>query len=247
MYWNCTTPQAASGLLKQYKLDFIATVVQAIAPDVLCLDEVSTNVNSKSAAKEYARNHLNGAGVAYDRPVVSPNPGSHLNGVAWVKDGIPAKQTTVGIPAKDWDSSGTKRDMVYVKVTIGMQDAYLWFLHANASTKGGKTAVGLVEDIVDDSRDVYVGDYNCPIQNAGGAVAPAVNGHNFTQWKRDDFGHATVPNHLPPMKYTPHGIIDYAIADPSEITLAAVDAVAGHNLREFIGQFDHFPVAYDLT
>jgi endonuclease/exonuclease/phosphatase family metal-dependent hydrolase len=244
MYWNCTSPSEGTGF-KQEKLDFIKQVVQAIAPDILCLDEVSKRVHNQHDAKEFARNNLNG-GVAYDRGKVSPNPGSHLNAVAWAKANVPATMA-VGLPVKAWDSSATKRDTVSVKVRIGMNEAKIFFLHANASSFGGKTAVGLAHDNVDNSWNVFIGDFNCPINKARRATAPAVNGHNFTQWKRDDFGSKTVPNRQPPMKYNPHYIIDYAIAETANITLTAVDAVRAFPLHEFIGQFDHFPVAYDLT
>ena len=249
LYWNCTTPGNGGNSFDNAKKNFIGTVVQALGPDVVCLDEVSGGIGSSSAAKQYARTHLNGPGIAFDRPAVSKNPGAHLNTVAWAQAGVAVPQLNVGIPSKNWDSDATKRDMVHVKVYLGTHETHLWFLHANASGKGGRTAVGLVDDYLDDEpRHVFVGDFNRAFRHVTRfGTAPDVNGHTFTQWKRDEHGSATVPGSMPPMKYDPHDIIDYLIADPTEVTATAVNSVGAFSLRDFIGQFDHFPVVYDLA
>lgn len=247
LYWNCTSPGLGGGSVAWAKKDMIGEVVRAVDPDVVCLDEMSVGVSDTLGADSYAINVLDGPGVAFETAVVVVNPGVHLNSVTWVKEGYVIKNAASGLPSSKWNTDKTKRDLTRIKATVGTKEAIVWFLHANASASGGKAAARLADTNADDTRNVFVGDFNCPIGDAQGAVAPAVNGHNFTQWKRDEHGKRSVPGRNPPMKYDPHAIIDYAICDRKKITIAAVDAVGGHELADFIRSFDHFPVAYELT
>lgn len=250
MYWNCTAPGGGNTLSNQTKLDFIKQVVTAVNPDILCLDEMSQSVGDVNSAKDFARNYLNG-GLTFTDPKVSVNPGYHLNSVCYTNSDSGGVVKNVGLPNNNWSGDKTKRDLMRCKFKLKSKDVYLFFLHANASPSGGKHAVGLAADDTDDNEYwIFMGDFNCPIKHAVGAVAPKVGISNFTQWNRNDYGSVTVPGSSPPVKFDPHDMIDYAICDGSEISLTAVDTLYNFNnddKRKMIVYFDHFPISYDIA
>jgi hypothetical protein len=251
MYWNCTSPGLGGNRFAEEKKSVITTVVNHFAPDVLCLDEMSASISDDASANSYASNYLDGPGQSYSSGVVVENPGVHLNTSTWIKDGTAYKDVTSGLPSAKWDSDRTKRDLSRVQYSAGSKNVSIWFLHANASRSGGLTAAGYATAGARGTRNVFIGDFNCPIADAGGfAVAPAINGMNFTQWRTDlAFGSAHLGGFNPPIKFDPHGIIDYAICDPAFVTLTAQDTVNPfdrQHLRNYIVYFDHFPIVYDL-
>lgn len=249
LYWNCTSPGLGGNSFAKAKKDFIGEVVRTLDPDVVCLDEMSAGISDDSAADRYATNVLNGASVSYETGIVVENPGVHLNTSTWIKEGFAFKKIESGLPSMKWNTDKTKRDLTKVDCKVGTKDTAVWFLHANASASGGKAAANLAGINSDGTRMIFIGDFNCPIGKALSAVSPNVGGHNFTQWKRDAHGHASVPGRTPPVKYEPHDIIDYAICDQAKVTIAAVDSVGlfgADGFLNFIVNFDHFPVVYDI-
>jgi len=249
MYWNCTAPGSGNNSFNQDKLDFIQQVVTAVDPDILCLDEVSQSVGDINSAKSFANEYLN-KNLKFTEPKVSVNPGYHLNSVTYSKSDVTGVNKGVGVPNKNWSSNKTKRDLTRCKFNLKQKDVYLFFLHANASPSGGKHAVELAsDDIGDNEYWIFMGDFNYPIGKAANAVTPKVGVSGFTQWNRNDYGSVTVPNSMPPVKFTPHDIIDYAICDSNEVSLTPVDTLnnfSDDDKRKMIVYFDHFPIAYDI-
>lgn len=248
LYWNCTSPGLGGDSFARAKKTFIGNVVRAMTPDIVCLDEVSAGISDTVSAQTYATNVLNGATISFKPGTVVTNSGVHLNSATWTREGFAdAKRTDSGLPSTKWNTDQTKRDLSLVNVSSPPNDTKVWFLHANASPSGGKAAARLADTNADGTRMVFIGDFNCPIADALSTVAPNVAGHNFTQWKRHEHGKATVPNRIPPVKYDPHDIIDYAICDSKKIKVTAVDSVSQFALLDFIVHFDHFPVVYDIV
>lgn len=250
MYWNCTSPGLGGNSFARAKKEFIGEVVRRLDPDYLCLDEMSGGVSDASSSDRYATNVLNGPGVSYSSGAVSVNPGVHLNTATFIKDGVTQKHFQVGLPSQQWGTDRTKRDLTKCPFRIGMKDYAVWFLHANASASGGLAAARLADTNADGTTSIFIGDFNCPIGNAQGAVAPDLGGHAFSQWTRGEFGTAEVPRRRPPLKYTPNSVIDYAICDGAKVRIQALDSVGlfgDDGLLSFIRDFDHFPVLYEVT
>lgn len=248
LYWNCTSPGLGGNSFASAKKAVIGAVVRAMAPDVVCLDEMSAGIDDSASAQTYATNVLNGAAISFTAGTVVTNSGVHLNSATWIRDGFAdVKKNDSGLPSTKWNTDRTKRDLTLVQAASNSGDIKVWFLHANASPSGGKAAARLADINSDCTRMVFIGDFNCPIADALSTVAPNVGGHNFTQWKRHEHGKAKVPNRNPPVKYDPHDIIDYAICDSAKIKVTAVDSVTQFALLDFIIHFDHFPVVYDIV
>lgn len=250
MYWNCTSPGLGGTSFAEAKKEFIGEVVRTLDADYVCLDEMSGGISDTDASDRYATNVLDGPGVSYASGAVSVNPGVHLNTATFVKEGTSHKKFQIGLPSKQWDTERTKRDLTKCPFSIGTKEYAVWFLHANASASGGQQAARLADTNADGTNWIFLGDFNCPISAAPGAVAPNLGGYRFSQWKRHDFGSAQVPNHQPPMRYDPHNIIDYAICDARKVRIRALDSVGlfgAAGFLSFIRHFDHFPVLYEVT
>ncbi len=249
LYWNSTSPGLVRNAFAEAKKKVIGKIVRKLDPDVVCLDEMSAGVRDDATAASYATNVLNGNSVSYVTGTVVANPGVHLNTSTWVKEGVAFRKIDSGLPSTKWDTELTKRDLTRFDCKVGQKDTAVWFLHANASSSGGRVAARLADINSAGTRMIFIGDFNCPIGDALSAVAPDVGGHPFTQWKRDPHGHVSVPGRTPPVKYDPHGIIDYAVCDQAKVRIEAVDSVrrfGDEGLLNFIVNFDHFPVAYEI-
>ena len=272
LYWNCTTPSHLTGsTVSQRKRDVIKEVVRDLAPDILCLDECSLLVDGATSADDFASSVLNSAGEYYDCKAVIENPGVHLNTAVWVKRSTQATfnaRARTGIPSVHWDSERTKRDLVEVRFTLAQpppqprREFTLFFLHANANTTNGVYACQLAVNHVTTAPGpvVFLGDFNCDVQNGNPhAVHPNVGGLTFTQWKTDqeNRGSQTVSRltdrgeSTSIIRYEPNRVIDYAVRNPNLATVNAMDSIdvslGLHRLADFICQFDHFPVMYDLS
>jgi endonuclease/exonuclease/phosphatase family metal-dependent hydrolase len=243
-----------------------ANRIAAVAPDFVCLDEMSGAVNDLTAANAYAA--AAGFGGAYTARVVSQNPGSHLNMVVFKSNAAKDLKTDEGIPNDAWGGDKTKRNLVRLSWSDPRtaRPLYAWFLHANASSSGGKLAVELALDVMKGASCVFIGDFN----NAGAkavevartvkdafAVMPitaSAKGVPFTQWTHGvrslqsdpalqivGTGHDFVPN--------PNGCIDFALGS-GLIQCVAVNALVGLSAAD-VGQImmniDHFPVAFDVA
>lgn len=269
LYWNCTTPSHLTGsTVSQRKRDIIKEVVRDLAPDILCLDECSLLVDGATSADDFARSALDNAGEYYDSKAVIENPGVHLNTAVWVKRSTQATlnaRAQTGIPSIQWRSQRTKRDLVQVKFKLPQQpqrEFSLFFLHANANANDGAYACQLAVTEVTTAPGpvVFLGDFNCDVQTGGPhAVPPNVGGRTFTQWRTDleNRGSQTVSrltdrgDSTSVIRYEPNRVIDYAVRNPNLATVNAMDSIdvslGLHRLADFICQFDHFPVMYDLS
>jgi endonuclease/exonuclease/phosphatase family metal-dependent hydrolase len=252
MYWNSTAPAWGGGTQAELKQEVIQAIVKQVQPDVVCLDEVSASIDDTQAMDSFATNVLNTNSGKYESGNLVGNPGAHLNTATWVKEGFSYKNIQEGLPKATWDTDKTKRNLTRVQFRQSQKDISIWFLHANASKSGGATAVELAALSVKGTYQAILGDFNCPIGDVkyGTAVAPLVGKCQFTQWKTDDFGTTIVPGTNPPKKFTPHGMIDFAMVEGKFLSLKPVDTI-GHlkdeDLREVILRFDHFPIAYDIA
>ena len=64
MYWNCTCPISSMNRFCDEKRKFIGKLVDAMRPDLLCLDEFSEQVNDTDSAKDFSKNNLGGEYLA---------------------------------------------------------------------------------------------------------------------------------------------------------------------------------------
>lgn len=246
------------------KIKFAVARVKYLNPDILCLDEVSSNIGNPADAQAWADKYLLGAGAGaqgYIACGVVPNPGTHLNTVVFCKAGVKVAVTDDVIPAKEWDTDRSKRNLIRVMYTdrATTRQVGVWFLHANASTFGGKTAVDLVAQWVSvHNNDVVIGDFNnlSPTAPKNLTIVPPIVGKlTYSQWSVTPYSQDGAPVGVS-MYAKSGGLLDYALLNASKTVLATpVDSLAGlttgltdANGVPFLQKtFDHFPVVYDLT
>ncbi|HYC74667.1 MAG TPA: hypothetical protein VEC04_07490 [Brevundimonas sp.] len=262
MYWNCTAPVGTSSFDKA-KLAIIAGRVAQVKPDILCLDEVSVKVASVAAAAAWAASMgLKG----YTAKVVSLNPGSHLNMILFHGPELSKCKSEEGIPDPDWGGDKTKRNLIR-STWIDPKTARplsVWFLHANASAVGGKTAVELALAAMADTSSIFMGDFNNGLAAATdeakaakafavSPVARTAKAAAYSQWSR-----GLTPAQSDPaykiagttydFKPNSQGCIDFALGR-NLIAATAVDALAGldaNGYGQLMMNVDHIPIAYDV-
>ena len=128
------------------------------------------------------------------------------------------------------------------------------FIHANASTSGGKFGVSSCASALKDRAwQGVMGDFNCTASYppfVGIQVSrPNVGGETYTQWKAYAYGSRTLPypNNTYKFEPNPNGYIDYVI-HTGRITFAPVNTfVNPASLNDYVLNFDHFPICYDVT
>ena len=263
MYWNSTMP-AGGGRFAVEKIRFSVSRVKHLMPDILCLDEFSSNIKDVAVAQAWADKYFLGAGAGaldYKACAVVLNAGTHLNTVVFCKASAKVIVTGEVIPAKEWDTDRTKRNLVRVKYTdqVTTRQVGVWFLHANASTFGGKTAVELVAQHVRVyNNDVIVGDFNNPNPTAPrnlSIAVPIFGGLKYSQWTvtKSSIDGAQIGDS---MYVKSGGLLDYALLNASKTIVAtAVDSLDGltnglndaNSVPYLQKTFDHFPITYDLT
>lgn len=245
------------------KINFSIDRVRYLNPDILCFDEVSSSITDANA-QTWANKYLLGVGVGglgYVFCAVVINPGAHLNTVVFRKKN--AKVTVTGdvIPADEWDTDRTRRNLVRIQYTHPNTSRLvgIWFLHANASMFGGKTAVDLVSQyVIAHNNDVVVGDFNnaTPIAPKNLTIAyPIIGELKYSQWKVTSY--AIDGAQIGVSKYAkPGGILDYALLNSNRTLVATpIDSLEGlsndlndGNSVPFLQKtFDHFPIVYDFT
>ena len=275
MYWNCTAP-AGRDDKKPFAIDkceFIGARVRACNPAVLCLDEVSSSVSHQSEAQAWAdkfiangdRNHH------YECKGIIQNEGTHLNAVVFIHHEF-AKLVTVsgeGLPSKDWITDKTKRNLLraeYQDKKGTGRIAHFWFLHANASRIGGKTAVGhAAKWVADRNNDVLIGDFNNDITHLKSDVATTPSVGNafeawskelFTQWKTSISPSLGLRIFGSTYYLIPNATYDFAVSNKHQtVKLTAADSLAElpdthpnvNGLGFLLLSFDHFPIVYDIT
>jgi endonuclease/exonuclease/phosphatase family metal-dependent hydrolase len=263
MYWNCTAPGGtSSNKFSDDKCKLIGEMAREVNPDILVLDEVSATVFDNATATAFATSYINTANYSVVFGVSSVNPGVHLNCIVFTKPLQVKLGAQVGIPSDNWNTDGTIRDLSRIQFSEPQtaRTINLWCLHANASTKGGKTAASLIAGGLKDSYSVYMGDLNCSPEDGEAALAisapkakvvrPALGAYTFSQWRADDFtGTVNIPGAVG-KKVIPNakGFIDYAMAAPA-MTVTAVNCLNGASddtLRRIMSYGDHFPIAYDV-
>ncbi len=262
MYWNCTAPGGLStNKFSDDKCKLIGEIARTVNPDMLVLDEVSATVYDNATATTFATNYINAGNYSVAFGVSSVNPGVHLNCIVFTKAQIKFN-CQVGIPSDAWNTDGTIRDLARIQYSEPQtaRTINVWCLHANASTKGGKTAASLIADGLKGTYSVYMGDLNCAPGDAETALAaaapkakvvrPVCGAYTFSQWRADDFvGTVNIPGSVG-KKVAPNakGFIDFAMAAPT-MSVTAVDCLNGASddtIRRIMSYGDHFPIAYDI-
>lgn len=250
LYWNCTSPGLETrDIFKTAKIDFIGAVVRAHKPDLVCLDEMSCNIASQLELNDYGRYVLSDQFAEYVYWGAIENPGAHLNQCLWIKVGVKCKPCQFGVPHGEWLSEQTKRDLLYVAWREGEYDVRIWFLHANASYNGRVAAI-LACKRVKESRDLFIGDFNCGIDEFDYGVRPDVGECGFTQWNKEEGRGERIPNSVYWYTPNPHGIIDFAIGNEKLLTIEAINTVNTENkdqVKTFLLNFDHFPIVYNVS
>jgi hypothetical protein len=267
MYWNATSPgPGAVGQPPQAKRDLIKAVVKDANPDILCLDEMSTNVSTVPLAQAYADAVLNVAAKdPYVATTVAVNPGAHLNAVVFLKAALDNANQTVktdfGNPGIGWTMDGTKRDLVraqwFYRPSPGPYTINIWFQHANASAAGGALALTLAGGFDTNSGWVFIGDFNAssegPLPSTATLkmtpviVPPVISNLTFSQYQRDDSTGTQYGSPYAKFKPNPRKFIDFAIASPTGLTIKAANSITLANAYAYMPYGDHFPVCYDLA
>jgi hypothetical protein len=141
----------------------------------------------------------------------------------------------------------------------------MWFMHANASQKGGKAAVGAVETyLAKYSPSVVFADFNLSVEEAEQNHGKDVNivrpigptkALPFTNWNNKG---ASLPtsatleswgvdkNAKVTKTVNPGSILDYAMHGSHVTVTPYNNAKDGMMLGSFLAQFDHFPVIYKV-
>ena len=264
MYWNCTAPDSNSTLARQKKA-MIAERVKTIAPDILCLDEVSSLVEDVTAANRWMQQ----VGLDYICIGTVVNSGTHLNTIVYCKTELKdiLDVDPDGIPSKTWDSKRTKRNLIRVTYQdrATARSVKFWFIHANASQVNGKHAVQAAIDFVEKNEyDMFIGDFNASYDSALSAniVAPILTHPidlkrlQYSQWKIvDSQRDGTIKTGT---KFIlPGNVLDYAVINrvsSKVFKLQSIDSLTGMDgaLQGFNSfhlmhiDFDHFPIAYHL-
>ncbi len=268
LYWNCTAPSGTTdSVFADDKCNLIGEIIRRVNPDIVCLDEVSFKISDTATATAFATKFINKDGYACTPTAITINPGYHLNTIVFVKDGSVKMTCAVGIPTEAWNTDGTIRDLARIQLSEAgnARTLNLWCLHANASGKGGKTAVALVAPALKDNYAVFMGDFNASPTDAdtvlaatlpkAKAVRPVIGAFTFSQWKADDYGSFAIPG-TSGKKCKPNdkGFIDFALASPA-MTVTAVDSLKKASdatgasddlIRRLLLAGDHFPIAFDF-
>lgn len=176
------------------------------------------------------------------------------------KDGLDFKGTALRLP----DLTAIR---MCVKVTSSTYGFSVWGIHANASYKGGRTAVDYADIYLQSNvKNLVGGDFNCPIfytQNnlSYSDVTPPQSWQNntllFSQWKKDFGKKVSIPDtslHLQNKdcgltipKPNPGGVIDYVLSGNGRTVTALPNCVSEDEWVAILKNFDHCPVLYSVT
>lgn len=154
-----------------------------------------------------------------------------------------------------------------VKVTSSTYGFSVWGIHANASRRGGRTAVAYADAYLKKNvKNLIGGDLNCALsytQNnlSHSDVTPPKSWQNntllFSQWKSSFGSTVTIPDtslHLQNKDCgftvptpNPNGVIDYVISGNSRTVTALPNCVSEDEWVAILKNFDHCPVLYSVT
>lgn len=266
MYWNCTAPAGTigaggalvpGGAFSNLKAASIGARVNALLPDVVCLDEMTMKVVDVATGTQWAQQ----ANMKdYTCAGVVLNPGSHLNTAVFIRAGVSVTVIADGIPGLAWDKEDTKRNLVRAQFTDKKTARTLsvWFLHANASGSGGAAAYQKCGAFVANgkSNDVFIGDFNYSSAATSGTTAitfPKIGAYKFSQWSRlgSNEGGALIQIGAG-IFAKPGGMIDFALSfggsQPTTVP-NPIDSIADLNedgIKGLMNDFDHFPILYNV-